>query len=137
MSGDKINIYGKSYYATSNSSTNNNTTAQMIIDGLFGSPSSPASDKGVTATQVEGVASITSAVGTFLSDPTRDDAVNTTVPKAFINYVFFDEQFNYAGGGFSKVGTTAGLKDHSSELQNIAVPKNGYVYIYIYLMKVP
>ena len=59
----------------------------------------------------------------------------TTIPKAYINYIFFDEQFKYAGGGASRVGSSGSVKDHwyvdASQLQNIAVPKNGYIFVYV------
>jgi RHS repeat-associated protein len=51
-------------------------------------------------------------------------------PKAFINVIFFDEQFKAVDYRVSMVGNNSTLKDHYAELQNIAVPKNGFVYIY-------
>jgi RHS repeat-associated protein len=54
--------------------------------------------------------------------------LGTTKPKAYINYIFFDEQFKYAGGGFNRVADNPGFKNH--DFGSIPVPKNGYVYIY-------
>ena len=51
-------------------------------------------------------------------------------PKAFINYILLDEQFKYAGGGASMVADAGTFKQHFADLQNIAVPKNGYIYVY-------
>jgi len=59
---------------------------------------------------------------------------STTVPKAYINYIFFDEQMKYAGGNFSRVGSSDEVKDHwasDAVLQNIAVPKNGYLFVHV------
>lgn len=55
-----------------------------------------------------------------------------TKPKAFINYILFDEQFKCVGSGFAPVGNNAELTDYASvsALHNIAVNKNGFVYIY-------
>jgi RHS repeat-associated protein len=54
-----------------------------------------------------------------------------TRPKAFINYIFFDEQFKMVQGGFSAVSNTAGMRsDHITDLQNLIAPRSGYVYIY-------
>lgn len=53
------------------------------------------------------------------------------MPKAYINYIFFDEQFKSVGSGFSKLGSNGVIKNHFSELQNLTAPKNGYVYIYV------
>jgi RHS repeat-associated protein len=49
-----------------------------------------------------------------------------------INYIFLDEQFKYAGGGWSRVGAGGTVKQHWTDgLQNINVPKNGYVFVYV------
>jgi len=58
----------------------------------------------------------------------------TTIPKAYINYIFLDEQFKYAGGNFSRVGSSGVVKDHwtaDAQLQNITVAKNGYIFVYV------
>ena len=116
MSGDRIDIFGKSYYNEINTSgTNYSIPVVDILNGLFGSPGSTAVNKGGTATDANAVPTITNLIGSFLSNPYRDDG---TVPKAFINYILFDEQFQYAGGGFSRVGS-----NHASELSNIQVQK--------------
>src|SRR5690606_4801177 len=44
--------------------------------------------------------------------------------------IIFDEQFASVGSGFSMVGANSVLKNHHQDLQNIAIPKNGYIYIY-------
>ncbi len=44
------------------------------------------------------------------------------------------KQFEFAGGGSSRVGNNAALKRHWYEdagLQNITVPKNGYIFVYV------
>ncbi len=70
-------------------------------------------------------------LGQQLDDPSRNPG--NGVPKAAINYIFLDEQFKYVGGNFSPVGSANNVKNHHSDnvLQNIDVPKNGYVYIYV------
>ena len=52
-------------------------------------------------------------------------------PKAFINWILFDEQFKYvaASSGFEQVGTDQELKVHLFNGQEIS--KNGYLYIYV------
>lgn len=66
----------------------------------------------------------------FFYQVTTQSAEVPLQPKAYIKYLFFDEQFKCVVSGFSKVNPTSGLKDHHSELPNIAVPRNGFVYIY-------
>jgi RHS repeat-associated protein len=50
--------------------------------------------------------------------------------KVGIAYILFDEQFNYVSGGYDPVNDAiaGGIKPHF--LQDIPVPKNGYIYIY-------
>ncbi|MBN8785241.1 MAG: RHS repeat-associated core domain-containing protein, partial [Terrimonas ferruginea] len=74
---------------------------------------------------------ITTPLGAFINDPTRDNASYPQRPKAFINYIFFDEQFKMVSGGASPVNLTGFTKDHFSDLQNLAATKNGYLYVYV------
>jgi RHS repeat-associated protein len=50
-------------------------------------------------------------------------------PKAYINWILFDEQFKpvYNSSGFDAVGTSDVLKSHSNLIN---VLRNGYLYIY-------
>ena len=50
--------------------------------------------------------------------------------KAGLCYIIFDDQFKFVSGGFDPVNnaTSGGIKSHF--LQNIPIPKNGYIYIY-------
>ena len=50
-------------------------------------------------------------------------------PKAFINVIFFDEQFKAVDFKTSIVGNNQELKQHFSELQNLTANKSGFVYI--------
>jgi RHS repeat-associated protein len=129
---DKINIFGKSFYNQMNSSGSNSPlTALNILGGVLGSSAVNGSGmhNGITAAQLntpQGAAGINS----LLNNQAAESAGSPGVPKAYINYLFFDEQLRCVGGGYSKVGNSGVVKPHFAELQGIAVPKNGYVYIY-------
>ncbi len=136
MSGDRIDIHGKSFYNQSNaggSGANSPLDPLALLNGLLGTPtgsSAAVSHGGVTGTQLNGISGIASGLTTFISTQATNTASAPSVPRAYINYIFFDEQFKVAGSGFSKVGANGVLKSHFSELQNLIVPKNGYVFIY-------
>lgn len=136
MSGDRIDIHGKSYYFQNNtggSAANSAVPVLEILNGLLGGPSggvAAGAHGGVTGTQLSGYPGTTGGINTLLSNQTTDNNAAPTVPKAYINYLFFDEQFKCVGSGFSKLGTNGIVKNHFSELQNLTAPKNGYVYIY-------
>ncbi len=134
MAGDKLDIYGKSYWFTANTGGSGVNVAPTVLDlltGLMGAPTGAAAGGHTTATELNNLAVVNNPAGLFISDPTRNDPANPTRPKAFINYIFLDEQFRPTGSGFSAVSATAGAKNHHSELQNLMATKNGYVYIYV------
>lgn len=67
---------------------------------------------------------------------------NGTGPKAYLNYIIFDRNFNYIDGGFKRVTTNAreygqgtdqteGIPHERLFLDNILIKEPGYVYIYL------
>lgn len=89
-----------------------------------------AASKGITSTQLTSI-NTNQIPSSFFRGANGE---TTTIPKAYINYILFDEQFKYAGGGASKVGTSDAIKDHwyvdGAQLSNIPVTKNGYIFVY-------
>jgi RHS repeat-associated protein len=136
MVGDVIDIFGKSYYFQNNtggSGTNSSIPYLELLNGFIGSPNGTVGAAGhgeVTGTQLNGLPATTAGIQSLFDNETSQNNSNPQTPKAYINYLFFDEQFKCVGSGFSSVGSNSVVKDHHSELQNIVVPKNGYVYIY-------
>jgi RHS repeat-associated protein len=134
MAGDKIDIFGKSYFL--NTATVNNTNSTVLdlatlMANMLLSPANAAASKGITSTQLT-----TINTGQVPSSFFRGaNGETTTIPKAYINYIFFDEQFKYAGGGASRVGSTGVVKDHwyvdGAQLSNISAPRNGYIFVYV------
>lgn len=135
MAGDRVDIFGKSYYyAPGTSFTDGNSISLIVSDILsafLGTTGNPASQKGLTEPIIESLNSGSYALPANLMRGA--DGTTSTTPKAYINYIFFDEQFRYAGSGFSQVGSSGTVKSHWSDasLQNIPVPKNGYLYVYV------
>jgi RHS repeat-associated protein len=80
----------------------------------------------------------TSAVSTALSPNVtnflnNDRSYDNTKPKAYLNWIFFDNQFNFISGSSDAMqvdmtGST-GKKAMVPSLQTM--PKNGYLYVYI------
>ncbi len=124
MAGDKLDIFGMSYHDGSTGSTSGLDVPQLLA-GFIGAPGSAAAGK-LTGIQAEAINPLGSALYSFLQN--RPPPVSS--PKAYINYIFFDEQFKFVSGGCSMVKSSGGWKQHYEELQNIAVPKNGYVYVF-------
>ncbi|MBX3257334.1 MAG: DUF4329 domain-containing protein [Chitinophagaceae bacterium] len=135
MAGDKLDIFGKSYYftAVTNGATNNkNITTLSILIGLLGGPTggtAAAAHGGVTGTQLNGIGNTTGGILSLFDDQLDEVPNSSSKPRAFINYIFFDEQFKSVGSGFDPAGDKDVVKSH--QLSGIAAPKNGYVYIYV------
>lgn len=130
MGGDKVSVYGTSYYHDANTGgTNYDVPLLDLLNGMIGNPLGGAAGKGVTGSTLNGITSIASAVQAFRDDPNRDPSTST-VPKASLNWILFDEQFKPVTGtmGFKRV-TTANTLEDLKQLQ-IEIPKNGYLYVY-------
>jgi len=128
MAGDEYSIFGKSYYFQSYSSTYTLNPADIVTD-LLAAPTG-ATAIGSHAHEVLNAAgtNISSAAsGLFGQQSSSEDSIK---PRAFINWILFDEQFNVMSTGFSQVGDMGVIKDHLSELSSLAVSKNGYLYVY-------
>ncbi|MBX2921167.1 MAG: RHS repeat-associated core domain-containing protein [Chitinophagaceae bacterium] len=134
MAGDKIDIFGKSYYfnAVTNGATQNQNIATLsILTGLLGGPTggtAAGAHGGVTGTQLNGIGNTTGGILSLFDDQLDEVPNSSAKPRAFINYIFFDEQFKSVSSGFDAVGDKDVVKSH--QLTGIAASKNGYVYIY-------
>lgn len=122
MADDVINIYGKSYYSGSSGGTNTLPVADLLTALLA---TSGLSGKGYTVGQIN-TPTLSSNLDNFLSNG------RTQSVKAYINWILFDEQFNFAGGGFDPVNTTSGaVKTHNAgTIPAISVAKSGYIFVY-------
>ena len=125
MAGDQIDILGKSYWFNNggNYSERFPIPVSGILDAFLGSPAMVG--KGLSTTGVT-TTGLTDALNLF---STRTD--NVDAPWAYINWIFFDEQFNYAGSGFDRIGGNGELKPHTLvNRPDLKAPKNGYVFVY-------
>jgi RHS repeat-associated protein len=132
MAGDKIDILGRSYHTNTTTVSNTNSTTLnllQVVTALLGAPANAVGSKGISATQLESWNNGILPSGFIRGN---NNETGTSIPKAYVNYIFLDEQFKYAGGGWSRVGASGTVKQHWTDgLQNINVPKNGYVFVYV------
>jgi RHS repeat-associated protein len=125
MSGDQVNIFGKSYHKKPSGGYTNAPITNTVLDILNNLvTTSTLGAKGITGTQLESsFPSLTSSV--FVNQPN----LISNVPKASINWIILDEQFKFISGGFDMVGTEGIVKNHGlSTIPTINIPKNGYLY---------
>jgi RHS repeat-associated protein len=135
MAGDKINVFGKSFYKFQNQGgTNANNTIPIIniLGGLLGTNGQGSIANphgGVTPTLINTPPNV-AGIENMLQNQTTQSNNEPTKPNAYINVIFFDDQFKATNYSISKVGNAFELKDHFADLQNLSAQKNGFVYIY-------
>jgi RHS repeat-associated protein len=134
MAGDKIDVFGKSYYFTNNpgSGYNNNLPVLDLLAAFLNAPAAAATTSVHGAVTPAGINTTTGTTGINSMMAEQNNQSNTAAlkPKAFINVIFFDEQFKAVDYKVSIVGDNSVVKDHYADLQNLVVPKSGFVYIY-------
>jgi RHS repeat-associated protein len=129
MAGDKFNVRVSSWYYK------NGVTPQTpynplsdLISALAGSIGSVGGSKATTS-QLTGNNVLNPGATSYYSS--HNTADSTTKPKAFLNWVVFDEQFNYvsSSSGFDQVGSDNALAvlGHNG----LSINKNGYLYVYV------
>lgn len=140
MAGDKIFAKADYFYQQpATGGSNNNNIINNIVTGILGTFVGAG---GVTSNVKDNITSTYLSsnggpINTFLTTG-QPPVTNTATPKAYLNYIFFDEQFNYVGGidgsGARPINSIVAGTSISTSIStngNITVPKNGYVYVYL------
>lgn len=135
MAGDKLDVFGRSYYFTNTSGIGGNNTLPVLdlLSAFLNAPSAGAVTGvhgTVTASQINTTGGV-AGINSMMSQQNSQSNTNPNKPRAFINIIFFDEQFKAVDYRISMVGSNSVVKDdHYSDLQNLTAPKSGFVYIY-------
>ncbi len=132
MSGDQVDIGVKSFWK---SGTVGSSTASPLADILTslatGITGMAAGQKGTLA-QLSDVntSPLLGAINSFRTD--KNPAPASGKPKAYLNWVLLDEQFNYVEGSCSNA-VAVGSADQLNALgaSGITMPRNGFLYIYV------
>ncbi|MBO9204676.1 MULTISPECIES: DUF6443 domain-containing protein [Niastella] len=127
MSGDNVDIYGKSYYFDNNTDGSNYEVPVLdLLTGMLGGPTG-AAGKVATAQTLNNTAAIYNGINDFLTNTGR--GTGGTTPRAYINWILLDDNFKYVTGSFERVNRKNAVESHT--LPNIPVTKNGYLYVYV------
>lgn len=133
MAGDTIQLGAKAFYKSTATSTSSTPVASMLSSLLqaFATGSGPAD--GVHGNGTGTGAPITNlTAANYQSIRDKDPAQNlATMPKAYLNYVLFDEQLNMVDEN-SGVRQVQGSPDQLQTLATSAmvIKKTGFIYVY-------
>lgn len=136
MAGDVLNL--RTDYFFTDAPSNNNSGLNEVVNALMGALiSGPAAGAAKdAATQLQGQLASSQGLLNFVNNPDRNGDVSG-VPKAYINWLFFDENFNpipYDATttlGSSATRVTAAGDGQSITVPGIKVPQNGYAFCYV------
>jgi len=129
MSGDKVDVAAKAFFRSkAGSQPNSNPLGDILTSLATGIISVSGTAKG-TLSELSNTSTspLLGAVNTFLDALPHDDSASS--PQAYLNWIIFDDHFNFNGAG----ALAAGPANTLATLANtgINITKNGYIYIYV------
>ncbi len=137
MAGDEIQGKFSYYYVAGGTSQNGNLLSNIVNSLLLALGGSSNTTSGVKDNIAQPyLSSINGPVNSFLNQNNQQSG-NSQTPKAFLNYIFFDEQFRYvddvqSSGAIRVQDIPTGSNSIQKTLPfNTKAVKNGYVYIYL------
>jgi RHS repeat-associated protein len=133
MSGDVIDIWGKSFWHNNGSVSNSYPISIALTNFLLtfaGTPAVVASGHGAATAIANAIGNSSSDIGNIKYLLDTGKASTGTVPRAYVNWILFDEQFNpvKSGSGFDPINTTPdNVKTHHKP---VSISSSGYLYVY-------
>ncbi|MHA4807472.1 DUF6443 domain-containing protein [Flavitalea flava] len=131
MAGDQVNIRANSWYRQNGISpgTPNSALTSLIAGLATGIAGTDIGHFGINPLKQTGV--LDPGITNFLNSETY----TATKPKAFLNWILFDEQFHMVAGagnnnsGFQQVGSDTTLTTHTVTGQTMT--KSGWLFVYV------
>lgn len=126
MAGDKFNIRVSDWFKL-NGTTPSTPSPIVNLASVLATSFGGVTGAKAAAADIGSSGVLSSGVSSFLGS----QIYTSSKPKAFVNWILFDEQFNYisAASGYEQVGADNTLNVHT--LSDLPVTKNGYLYIYV------
>ena len=121
-----LSVYAKYPSSFSSTSEGSSTNLGLALASLFG-----ATGTGATVYEQGTYNNLNNNTGSFLASALSPGS--STVPKAYLNYVFFDQDFNLvtAKSGYQQVTASSSGAFAKIEANNLTMDESGYLYVYL------
>lgn len=133
MAGDKFKVKTNSYYEgeVSPEYENTGTMVSSLISALGGTPPGGEGGEGGDENIVNRIFGHSDFVNAY--DAMKEQVINNEKPRAFLNYIVFDEKFAVVKDQSGMLQTTGRPAEWSlQELPNdLEIKQNGYLLVYI------
>jgi RHS repeat-associated protein len=136
MAGDTIMPVVQCYYVSNTLTTTNSSLTSVLnslAGGIMGTPTGAAEGtlSGYTSTS----SPVYSGLGSFLG--TKDQAPPSGYPKAYLNWILLDDQFNYVSSSSGSVAAASATTYPANQMNTVApggpvvMSRNGYLYVWV------
>ncbi|MDR3714030.1 MAG: DUF6443 domain-containing protein [Puia sp.] len=135
MSGDTVSMAVQSFYNTNTITTTNSSLNDVLNSFALGlvNTATGGAEGGLSGfTSSSGP--VYAAINSFL--PSKDPAPPSGYPKAYLNWIFLDDQFNYVSSSSGSVAAASSTYP-AATLNSVApgsplnITKNGYLYVWV------
>ena len=134
MSGDTVNLSAQCYYVSPGGGSTNNSSFSDVLTSLGnGLVNLTGGAHGTLGNLTSSGSSVYTGLSSFLGSY---DTAHTGYPKAYINWIFLDDQFNYVSALSGSV--LAASSTYPAGSMNLVAPggpitlnRSGYLYIWV------
>lgn len=130
MAGDQVYIKAESFYQKPSGSLGNPLPLLLteLANAFIGTPVIAASGKSISEGTISSAPGSASLSDFLNNNRTQPDG---QTPRAYVNWVLFDEQFRFVTGGTDPVNSNGGYKLHDAFISSpVQITKNGYLFVY-------
>ncbi|HLK28701.1 MAG TPA: DUF6443 domain-containing protein [Puia sp.] len=134
MSGDNIQMAVKNFYKSGTNSAQTTSFSDILNSLANGLVTSTGGAHGTVGNLTQSTSTVYTGLNSFITN--NDPNTGTSYPKAYLNWIFLDDQFNYVSS-LSGAIPAASATYPASTLNTVApgstlnVNKNGYLYIWV------
>ncbi len=136
MAGDEVGGTVEYHYQNISVAANNGNLLQTIVGGFINTITGGFTASGIIKDNSAAIASVNTSAGSPITQfiNNQPPPTQTTTPRAYLNIIFFDEQFRYVGESSNAVmveETDPGTAKTGSRSLFQQATRNGYVYVYV------